>query len=276
MLNASMHRGIAWRPEGGGLQKQAGSQWLKPLKTGSLLVPASVLCRVVHLHPKMTRWIYRGEHTDAQNGELWGNFFILFCTLSLKSLPPSFGKVNWSCPEVRLYWTAPKCLSRNPIGIPNECYLNKSRSSLKSWALSPPPVAIAPLCILCLHFPSLLSLLGTLERAGAGRRMWCSQWLSREQWTNRSINLAGSQALLISCLTWVCQTTLLLLLFQPTWPLPHSGKQYSTTQECITISSRFLGTANDTPWMLEPKKSWLLLSHGTTFWKSSGWLKEGV
>lgn len=179
----------------------------------------------------MTRWIYRGEHTNAQSGELWGNCFILFCTLRLKSLSPSFSKVNWSCPEVRLHWTTPKCLS-------NECYLNKSRSSLKSWALSPFPIAIAPFCFLCLYFPSLLSLLGTLERAGACRRMWCSQWLSWEQWTIRSISQAGSQSLLLACLTWSCQKTLLLLFSQPAWPLPYSGKQYSrSTQEWITISS---------------------------------------
>lgn len=202
-------------------------------------------------------------------GNSGGNCFILFCTLRLKSLPPSF-----SCSEVRLYWTAPKCLSRNPIGILNECFLNKSRSSLKSWALSPPPVAIVPFCFLCLHVPPALSLLGNLERAGARRRMWCSQWLSREQWTNRSINLAGSHALLLSCLTWACQRTLLPLLFQPTWPLPHSGKQYSTTLKWITISSLCLGTANDTPWMQEPKKSRLLLSHGDNLLKKF-WVTKG-
>lgn len=161
-------------------------------------------------------------------GELWGNYFILFCTLKLKSLPPSFSKINWSCPEVRIHWTAPKCLSKNLIDILNECYLNKSRSSVEStsisWALSSHPIAAAHSAYFFFTFP-LLSLLGTLERAGARRRMWCLQWFSRKQWTNRSINLAGSQVLLLSCLTWACQKTLLLLLSQPAWPLPHSGKQ---------------------------------------------------
>lgn len=174
-------------------------------------------------------------------GELWGNYFILFCTVRMKSLPPSFSKVNWSSPEVRLHWTAPKCLSRNLIDILNECYLNKSRSSVEStpisWALSPHPIATAILLLFLFTSP-LLSLLGTLERAGARRRMCCSQWFSREQWTNRSINLTGSQVLLLSCLIWACQKTLLLLLSQPAWPLPYSGKQYSgSTQEWVTISS---------------------------------------